>query len=140
MVLNGVTGIAEEVLEISVNTFRASTKYGDFKGTAAADIHDTYDLDKLLRDRGQIEPEEHLVAVRLLMSENGKRAVENVTVLAFLAESDDAQARGKPLRVRRVEVDMTPSEFLGLFKRFSVVITRSEAWNDAEFELTNSDG
>jgi hypothetical protein len=65
-----------------------------------------------------------------------KEDYTNVRVFAFEGARDFesvkralATVKG-PIRVRAVDVKLTPKEFIGLFKRFNAVLT----WKDLELE------
>ena len=64
--------------------FHASVQYGDLKGTAAADRHDTKDISKYLASKGLVAEGEFLVGIEAYATElmgNAKVTDVDVTVL-----------------------------------------------------------
>ena len=126
------------------DTFRASVQYNDWKGTAAADNADQNDLHKLLSSKKLIDPDkEFLLGIELWVGENHDGKVEAPTVVAIVTALDNKydnlevqlKALKGPIPVRRVEIKLTLEEFVGLFKRFAVVLTtRGLNLEDREFE------
>jgi len=120
--------------------FKASTQYGDWKGTAAAD--EQYDaLRKLVRDKELIKPGEFLIAVTLHVIER------HSYIHALVFEKGDTFESVKkaleeidgPIPVRDVRVELTTEEFLALFKQFSVVLTwHGLPLEDREYQTTES--
>lgn len=117
-----------------MTTFKASVQYGDFSGTAAADNADRdYGLWNYLEDKGLIKENEFLIATRLWVGENLSGKQGQVTVKAYVfdcskPEHDNVKAAidgmDDPIPVREVNVELTLEEFVCLFKRFSVTLTR----------------
>ncbi|SRR5713226_9760998 len=107
-----------------MESFKASVQYGDWEGTAAADDAHV-DLKEYLEGKKLINPNEFLIAASLWVDED----YVDVEVFAFQGKNDFesvkhalATIRG-PIPVRKVNVKLTPKEFIGLFKRFAVVLT-----------------
>ena len=103
--------------------FRASTQYGDWKGTASADDARP-NLNDYLTNHGLIRESEFLLAASLYVEE------EFVCIHAFAIQGNtfdavkDDLARGEdPILVRKISVELTTREFLNLFKRFDVMLT-----------------
>lgn len=117
---------------MSTDHFRASVQYGDWEGTAAADDADQRTFGRLLEERGLFDPtREMLIGVELWIGENHGGKVEKPYLHAVFVEGDRfdnvaprLKAERDPIKVRRIDVGLTLEEFIGLFKRFSVVITR----------------
>ncbi|UHG99642.1 hypothetical protein [Pseudomonas sp. 7-41] len=110
--------------------FHASVQYDDFKGTAAADHHDTKDISKYLSAQGLINKEEFLVGIEAYTTElmgNPKVTDVEVTVLVTKYEGHDnvqtAVDSGEPLKVRRIKFEMPLADFFTLFKRFKISIS-----------------
>ena len=111
---------------------RASVQYDDWEGTTAADDASPRSLGKLLEDRGLMDPQtEFLVAADLWIGEShdGKLASPAVHCLVTKGANYDDVAtslsnQSDPLTFRVIDVQLTLEEFLGLFKRFRVVLTR----------------
>lgn len=116
-----------------METLSASVQYNDWKGTAAADNADQTSFAKLLESKGVLDRKtEFLVATSLFIGENHNGKVEAPFIDALIApynNMDAAQANlsanSDPLHLRRVSVELTLEEFIGLFKRFNVVLTRN---------------
>jgi len=113
-------------------TFKASTHYRDWEGTAASDaIHDGTVHD-YLETKGLIQPNEFVLGTELTIIEN------SASVRAFLYEgSEDFEVVRKALTaqpgavpVRIVNLSLTLEEFVGLFKQLSVMLT----WNGLSLE------
>ena len=115
-----------------MESFKASTQYGDWEGTAAADGAHAITVHEYLQDKGLINPNEFLLAtsfyssesfthVRAFMFQGGNNFESVQNTLAGIAG---------PIPVREVNVKLTPEEFLGLFKRFHVMLT----WHGLELE------
>jgi hypothetical protein len=113
-----------------MESFRASTQYGDWEGTAAAD--DAHrDLRDYLRDKKLIRENEFLIAASLFISDGF------TLIQAFLFEGDTFEEVRKglsgindPIPVREITVQLTTQEFLALFHRFDVLLT----WHGLELE------
>ena len=117
-----------------MESFKASTQYGDWEGTASADeqpssIHD------YLKNNDLIGDHEFLLAVTLYV---GEHSFDAPYVKAFIFEKGDNYESVKaaldsikgPIPVRRVDVKLTMGEFFELFKRFDVMLT----WQRLELE------
>jgi len=113
---------------------KASTQYGDWEGTAAADDKPSA-LQELLETKGLINPDEFLLAATLYVSEHN---YDSPYVRAFVFQKgrkfelvkEILAATEGPIPVRRIDVGLTTKEFLGLFKRFNVMLT----WRGLEIE------
>ncbi|MCW5222650.1 hypothetical protein [Verminephrobacter aporrectodeae] len=107
--------------------FSAAVQYGDFRGTAQVDLHDTKDLHSRLMQDGLMRKGEFLVGIDVGSSVVGiGEDLLSVTVFLHEGDYDRTQAEanaGKPLPVRRVELEMLPKEFFGYFKRISIAIS-----------------
>lgn len=111
-----------------METFNASAQYNDWKGTAAAaDDADSLALQKHLESKGLIQPGEFLIATSLWVGEG------SVFAHVYLFKgSESAKDTKKALAslngaipVREITLPLKLAEFLGLFKRFNVMLT----WN-----------
>jgi hypothetical protein len=115
-----------------MTSFRASVQYNDWRGTAAADNADPLSLHKCLESKGLIQPGEFLIAASLWMGENHGGRIGSVSVEAFLYAGRDTfdtvksalDAHVGPIPVRVADLKLTIEEFIGLFKRFDVMLTR----------------
>lgn len=121
------------LLERVMTTFKASVQYGDWKGTAAADNADQGPLTEILRARGRIQPDEVLIAADLWVGENHGGKLGTVFCRAYLyvggGDFDTVQAalgsQPDPIPVKPVNLELTIEDFVLLFKRFNVVLTRN---------------
>src|SRR5712692_9178689 len=117
-----------------MESFKASVQYGDWEGTAAADDAHT-DLREYLEGKKLINPNEFLIAASLYVDEG----YTNVRVFAFQggrhfeSVKDALAAITGPIPVRAINVKLTQEEFIGLFKRFDVILT----WKGFELEGRN---
>ncbi|HKS82854.1 MAG TPA: hypothetical protein VJR23_15230 [Candidatus Acidoferrales bacterium] len=102
--------------------FRAFTHYGDWRGTSAADDSDEASLDQYMNESGLKGEDEFLLAAKLSIVQ-GSAFVTAFVMPGYTAFAEVQAAlpkRNGPVRVRKVELDLTPSEFLELFKQFEV--------------------
>ncbi len=110
-----------------METLKAGTQYGDFEGTAAADDGNDPGVVSFLADKGVIGPNDYLAGFDI----NGGESASGLTIRALIAEANSfdtfkaALDAGSSLSLRRVDVDLTIDEFVELFKRFNIVVTRS---------------
>ena len=113
---------------MSDETFFASVKYGDLKGTAEADVADEVGPSGWLRQNGHMAAGEFVVGIQMSVGES-YGVYRDPTAVEFLiarGQHDSVHAQinsGHPLVVRSVTVDIAIVEFLGLFKRFSVSLS-----------------
>lgn len=122
--------------------FAAQVQYGDWQGTSAADNADMNDMSKLLRDRGLLHPGQMLVGVRAFIGENHNGKVRDPYIEALIAEGgtfDEIRgvlaATPDPLKLKRVRLDLSITEFFGLFKRVDIVFAhRGLNLSDREYE------
>lgn len=122
--------------------FYASVQYGDLKGTASADRNDNHSMDKLLKEKGLIQPGEFLIGIEMWSGEVHKQTQDDtvyVTALVTKAEGYDnvkaAVDSGTPLPVRKIRMDMHLNEFFGLFKRFEICISSGGLIDGREIEF-----
>lgn len=116
-----------------MENFRAGVQYNDWSGTVAADDDDQSDLEAHLKGEGLIEQGDFLIGASLWVGENCGGRLGATYVRAFLypksggaratVESALAASNG-PIQVRVVDLELTPEQFIGLFKRFELVLTR----------------
>jgi hypothetical protein len=104
--------------------FKASTHYGDWKGTAAADGNNELSIEKYLTDKGLMNKDESVISVTLSVMES------SVYARAFLFMGQDSDSIKQvlanipgPLPVRGVPLEVTLEEFARLFKELSVSLT-----------------
>lgn len=116
---------------MQAETFKASTKYGDLKGGAAADDADKNDPIRWLTARNLIQDGEHLVGISMSIAENYDKHEDPVYVSFFLAPAENIEkvlhvsGDGQiPVVVRQIRQEMALNEFFGLFKRFEITLSR----------------
>jgi hypothetical protein len=105
--------------------FSASVQYNDFKGTAAADRAGQHDIYDLLELKGLSTDNEFLLSIQFYSAEH-----DFVRCVVLLLENADTyedvqkaiENTPDPIPVKEVHLDLTPAEFLKLFKRFAVVL------------------
>jgi hypothetical protein len=121
-----------------MDTFKAGVQYGDWEGTAAADGADALAIDSYLEEKGLISGDEFVLAVNLWVGENHGGQLGSVSVRVFVHKGPNHFDTLKPLLdsmtgpipVREVRLELALEEFVGLFKRFDVMLT----WHGLELE------
>lgn len=112
--------------------FEAHVQYGDWKGTAAADNADETSLREYLQENSHMQDSDYLLATHIWIGENSHGRLENVFVHAYILEGyGDYESVKKyleklgdePIPVRDVRLTFTLEQYIGLFKRFSVMLT-----------------
>ncbi|WP_095780057.1 hypothetical protein [Mesorhizobium sp. WSM3868] len=109
---------------------KASVQYGDFEGTAAADDGHDQSFHNFLLDKGVLSKDDFVVGVEIWVGENHGGPSNPPTIRALVAPAAGFDAfkgsltRQEKLRLREVEVELSFEEFFGLFKRFSIVLTK----------------
>ena len=128
---------------MTFDTFRASVQYGDLKGTAAADRADQKGADEWLEKKGLKQPSEFLLGVELWVGENHGAHKDPVHVhflLVNFAGYENVKVMLEetqgPVGVRRVSEKMPISEFLALYKRFSVCLSPSGLLDGRELKYS----
>lgn len=114
-----------------MDIFRASVQYGDWQGTAAADNVDFMAFYKLLLGKRLITETDFLIGIHVWIGENHEGRVQPPYITAYLLEGIDnyesaeaaLHAMPDPLDLKRVRINLTLNEFIGLFKRFSIAIS-----------------
>jgi hypothetical protein len=115
-----------------MSSFKASTQYGDWHGSAAADDTQLNSLDDYLKRKNLIEPDEYLIATEIFVGENddsGKLGSVAARAYLFKGHRDfesvqEALAKIEgPIPVREVDIPLTLGKFVALFKRFEVTLT-----------------
>ena len=114
--------------------FTASVQYNDFKGTVAADVHDSKPLSEWLKEQGLIREGEHIVGISIYSGEIHNKPLEQMTLglNAYVRTSDVSHEdfvealNNQPddSLLRKVEVQMSPAQFFALFKRFEITMSR----------------
>lgn len=113
--------------------FKASVQYGDWKGTAAADNADQgWSLDEYLEKKGLKQANEFLIATSLWVGENHVGKLGSLQVRALLYAGhvtfDTVKvalaADSGSIPVRIVDIELNLEQYIGLFKRFDVMLTR----------------
>ena len=124
--------------------FKAGVTYDDWTGTAAADNADQQDLRSLLRSEGLLANDELIVGIKAWIGQNhsGKAQPASIEVLVVPATTMgeyQARLRQDPVKVKRISKDMPVEKFVGLFKRFAIVLSsHGDLGPDRDYELTTS--
>jgi len=123
-----------------MESFKASVQYGDWEGTSAADDAHT-DLREYLEGEKLINPNEFLIAASFFADED----YTSVRVFMFQGGPDFESVKDRlaaitgPIPVRAVNIKLTPKEFIGLFKRFDVLLTwKGLKLADREYSIIES--
>lgn len=112
-----------------MTTFRASAQYNDWIGTSAADNADKNSIHDYLRGKKLVTENEFPVGIEVFIGENHGGKVKPPYIHVLVIDKSDyetaAAALGKPdpLHLRKVDIEITLEEFIGLFKRFSVALS-----------------
>ena len=111
--------------------FQASTQYGDWKGTAAADEPGTdHKFDELFEATGKVKPDlEIMIGFEFYNTEGSfyltgyfhRKPAENASGWYPTLNEEFARHVG-PIRVKKVRVEITLEQFFEYFKRFNVVL------------------
>ncbi len=113
------------------STFRASTKYADWKGTSSADDHDEVKARHYFTKKGIMKAGEFLIGIETIQHETHETSVKDPlwVNLFFVEKVSDYEtvaaqvAAQKPLKVRKVHTEIPIADFFGLFKRFEIAIS-----------------
>jgi hypothetical protein len=110
--------------------FIASVQYGDWKGTSAADDAGKNTIRDWLRTKNLMKSDEYLLGVSIYASESlckDKKPIYVNFLIVSLKDHDSVKeminSSQKPVKVRKVSVDMNLTEFFGFFKRFSIAFS-----------------
>lgn len=113
-----------------METFKAGVQYGDMKGTVAADRHDTTDMKVYLETNNLIQPGEFIAGIYVTTGEVhaplGDRPIGVVVYLFKGAGADsfsEVMKSSAPLKLRSLDLEMQPSDFFSLFKRFNMTLS-----------------
>lgn len=130
---------------MTTDTFLASAQYDDFKGTVAADNADHTSAYDWLKENGHIERHEILLGIKMFAGENHGKQEEPVRVRFYVASLGDDRSMSEmeeaddiTTNLRTVETDMSLHDFFGLFKQFSVALSRDGMLDDAELSQAGS--
>lgn len=114
---------------MQTRNFHAITQANELEGTAVADRADFNTAWQWLQTNGQIQMGELLIGIELSASHDEvlRTGDVNVTFLLTCCESIDAVKQclfqGAPVFVRQVHTQISATEFLRLFKHFSVTLS-----------------
>ncbi|MCF5747102.1 hypothetical protein [Pseudomonas tremae] len=129
---------------MSTDFFKASVQYGDYKGSVAADDHDSYTIDHYMVSQGLKTSDDRIVGIKMWSGEvHGNLQNQPVGITAYLIESpgfDEVSTAingPDPIPVKQVSFDVSLEQFFGLFKRFEIAITRFEELNGRELLITD---
>ncbi|MYI43980.1 MAG: hypothetical protein F4113_08635 [Rhodothermaceae bacterium] len=97
---------------------RARVKYEDYKGSASADSNDSRSFKSLLIREGIITEQDYIAAIRLGMGEIFDTVRDPYVEVYVREDSSDEKS------YRCIVLNMTMNEFLLMFKRFQVLLTK----------------
>lgn len=125
-----------------VEKFEAAVQYEDWEGSAVADNADLRDLHKLLSERDLIKDNEFPVGIQFYVGEHFPGNDLNPSISVVVVGKSDYDSVEKflnetpdPVPVRVIDLELTTEEFFGLFKRFSISISRSGlGFNGREYQ------
>lgn len=112
--------------------FKASTQYGDWKGSTSADHSDTKTLRAMLKDQGRMADDEFLVGAKLSIAGSEGGRLGRISITAYLFKHADARFEtvqqaiaeaGDNLELRAVDLELSLEEFFALFKRFGMTLS-----------------
>lgn len=106
---------------------KASTKYNDYRGTAAADFADGQTLEAYLKGKGLDTNRYKPIGVEL------NCGYSTSIHPRFICE--DMQSGDKKALTFGFEKEISITEFLNLFKRFNVVLTWAKGEDYSDWEL-----
>lgn len=98
---------------------KATTQYTDFKGTAAADISDHYDLEAFLKSRGVDTNRYEAIGAEFY---HGEGDFFSATIICL--DNENSTKENPYISNLSFESGVTYDEFFGLFKRFNVILTK----------------
>jgi hypothetical protein len=107
---------------------KAKTQYTDYSGTSAADESDHTTLDKLLESYGVKNDQYHAIGAEFYAGYDSYFS-------AHIYARDLNQSTKENDHIVKFEVPLQAPQFLSLFKRFNVIITRKGYDN---FEIQES--
>lgn len=125
--------------------FSARVQYGDLKGSASADRHDFFTMEKYLEEMGLLRLGERVVGISLFSGEvRQKNQDETVYVSVFVTTDDYETLKGKAssagsVNLRQIKLDMHLNEFFGKFKRFSIYISNGGLLDGREIVYDESE-
>ena len=122
--------------------FVASVQYNDWKGTSAADSSAERSPETWLEEQGHKEKGEFLIGIKVWAGEFHGAYEDPISVEFLLVEAGDydtvaekLQTEPDPIDAKRVSVDMSIAEFLGLFKRFAITLSRDRMFEGREYSF-----
>lgn len=133
---------------MSMSSFEASTQYGDWKGTAAADEFGAErSFEELFEATGKVDKEnEILIAFEFYAGEGTFMLFgyfhpkSETTALGWIPSlNEDFKRKPGSIPVRKVEVEISLDKFFEYFKRFNVVmIHRGLDISGRDFEISGA--
>jgi hypothetical protein len=106
-----------------IELFKASTKYGDFKGTSAADGGDMLNATKFLQNAKLMNDGEFLIGIEFGTGEMHGKFDGGIAVTFFLCQPGDHDNVKAMIDAANGPV-MVSADFMKMFKRFSVSFSR----------------
>ena len=129
---------------MTIETFKASTQYNDWKGSSAADSADVGRMSKWLEENGYKEDDEFLLGIKMFAGENHGEHKDPVFVEFLFSTPGDyenvktmIESSKGAIEVRSVKVDMSLTEFFGLFKRFDITLSKDSMLEGLEYHYND---
>ncbi|ELI8045055.1 TPA: hypothetical protein PXJ37_001457 [Yersinia enterocolitica] len=129
---------------MAVEEFKASAQYYDWIGTTAADNADNEKFNEYFVQKGLINHDEFLVGIEfnshVVPGEEG-RSLFYINALLIKGKGADDFAemvkQNKYVPIRKVDIEITVTEFFGLFKRFSIAISKHGLLESKEIQTND---
>ena len=129
---------------MTIETFKASVQYNDWKGSSAADSADVARMSKWLEEHGYKENGEFLLGIKMFAGENHGEHKDTVFVELLFSTPGDyenvktmIESSKGAIEVRSVKVDMSLTEFFGLFKRFDITLSKDSMLEGLEYHYND---
>lgn len=112
-----------------MESFKASTQYGDWTGSVSADNHDRVGMRDFLKEKGLIKDGEFPISASIWIGENHGERLGRISIQAYIFQGEGhdtiKDAIGKmrePIPVKIIDLDISLEEFFVLFKRFNLFL------------------
>ncbi len=122
--------------------FKASVKYGDYVGSAAADIHDHRSIHRYLIDKELLKENTDILGVKMFSGEVHDDIQDKpvyVSVYWIYSEEHESLINDKgsenPIKVRLTRFEMHLNEFFGLYKRFEICVSKNGMLNERNLQI-----
>lgn len=102
---------------------KASTKYNDFIGTAAADISSFTNFNKLLEDHKVDTARYEPIGIRLFHGDNTANESDDFFIQVICIDKEKSTDKNNFIVAIGFDNEITYKDFFRLFKRFEVLVT-----------------